>query len=82
MPESFKGNSVVPPIEEWDIRKWFCSVEFEQAEDTFRVVEGILQARREAQPVAKQRKRRSDAGLKRRHTEEQGGIDELLADSV
>jgi hypothetical protein len=50
------------PLEEFDIRHWFCSVDLEQAMDTFRVVEGILQARQEAQP---KRKKRSDAGQQR-----------------
>ena len=49
-------------IEEIDIRYWFARIELEQAIDTFRVVEGILLARKEAQP---KRKRRSDAGQSR-----------------
>ena len=49
-------------LEEYDIRRWFMAVELAQAQDTFRVVEGIIQARSEAQPV---RKRRRDAGTKR-----------------
>jgi hypothetical protein len=49
-------------IEEFDIRLWFVKTDLEQALDTFRVVEGILQARQEAQPA---RKRRRDAGVKR-----------------
>ena len=53
------------PLDEWHVRRWFCSIDLEQAEDTFRVVEGILQARREARPAVKQRKRRSDAGVSR-----------------
>lgn len=55
----------MPDIEEYDIRLWFVKTDIEQAEDTFRVVKGILQARREAQPVKKERKRRKDAGLSR-----------------
>lgn len=46
-------------IEEYDIRMWFMKVDLEQARDTFRVVEGILQTRVEYQPA---RKKRSDAG--------------------
>lgn len=49
-------------IDERDVRIWFCKTELVQALDTFRVVEGILQARREAQPPAKRRKKRRDAG--------------------
>lgn len=49
-------------IAEWDIRQWFKTVDLEQASDTFRVVEGILEMRREAQP---KRKKRSDAGSER-----------------
>lgn len=49
-------------IEEIDIRYWFARVELEQALDTFRVVEGILLARKEAQP---KRKTRADKGTKR-----------------
>ena len=63
-------------LEEWDVRKWFCAVDLEQAEDTFRVVEGILQARREAQPVVKQRKRRSDAGVSREKAKCGGALPE------
>lgn len=49
-------------LEESDIRAWFKAVELDQAQDTFRVVEGILEMRAEAQP---KRKRRSDAGTSR-----------------
>ena len=49
-------------IEEYDIRVWFIKTDLVQAEDTFRVVQGILEARREAQP---KRARRKDAGTKR-----------------
>ena len=49
-------------IEEYDIRVWFMKVDLEQARDTFRVVEGILQTRVEYQPA---RKKRSDAGKPR-----------------
>jgi hypothetical protein len=49
-------------LEEDDIRRWFMAVPLEQAQDTFRVVEGIIQMRTEAQPA---RKRRKDAGTKR-----------------
>jgi hypothetical protein len=64
-------------LEELDIRHWFCAVDLEQALDTFRVVEGILQARQEAQP---KRKRRSDAGTKKvnlREEQEHDGTYEL-----
>jgi hypothetical protein len=46
-------------IEEYDIRVWFIKTDLAQAEDTYRVITGILEARREAQPT---RKRRKDAG--------------------
>lgn len=49
-------------LEEFDIRKWFMTVDLEQARDTFRVVEGIIQTREQFQP---KRKQRSDAGKKR-----------------
>ena len=49
-------------IEEYDIRIWFMKTDLEQARDTFRVVEGILQTREEFTP---KRKRRSDAGKPR-----------------
>ncbi len=49
----------MPDIDEMDVRLWFMKTELEQAEDTFRVVEGILQTRKEYQPT---RKKRSDAG--------------------
>ena len=63
-------------IEEYDIRMWFCKTELVQAEDTFRVVDGILQARREAQPAVKQRKRRSDAGVSREKSKCGGSLPE------
>lgn len=53
-------------IDERDVRIWFCKTELAQALDTFRVCEGILQARQEAQPPVKQRKKRSDAGQARK----------------
>lgn len=56
-------------IDERDVRMFFCKTELVQALDTFRVVEGILQARREAQPPVKQRKKRSDAGQARKQME-------------
>jgi hypothetical protein len=49
-------------IEEIDIRMWFMKVDLEQAQDTFRVVEGIIQTREQFQP---KRKKRSDAGQSR-----------------
>lgn len=49
-------------IDEMDIRRWFITEDLEQARDTFRVCEGILEARQEAQPT---RKKRADAGTKR-----------------
>jgi hypothetical protein len=49
-------------LDEYDIRQWFIHTELEQAQDTFRVVEGIMEARSVDQP---KRKRRSDAGQKR-----------------
>lgn len=47
-------------IDEFDIRQWFKTCELEQANDTFKVVEGILEMRNEAKP---QRRRRKDAGI-------------------
>jgi hypothetical protein len=47
-------------LEEYDIRRWFVAVPLEQAQDTFRVVEGIIQMRTEAKPA---RKPRRDAGV-------------------
>ena len=49
-------------IEEYDIRIWFMKTDLDQARDTFRVVEGIIQTREQFQP---KRKRRSDAGKSR-----------------
>jgi hypothetical protein len=49
-------------IEEYDIRKWFMTVDLEQAVDTYRVVAGIIETRQVFEP---KRKRRSDAGAKR-----------------
>lgn len=53
-------------LDEHEIRRWFMAADLEQARDTFRVVEGIIETRTEMQP---KRKRRSDAGQP--HTEEQ-----------
>ena len=52
----------MPEIDERDIRLWFMKTDLEQAEDTFRVVEGIIETRKEFQP---KRKKRSDAGQQR-----------------
>ena len=49
-------------IDERDIRLWFMKTDLAQAQDTFNVVDGILQTREQYQP---KRKRRSDAGTKR-----------------
>lgn len=49
-------------IDEQDIREWFKTVDIEQARDTFRVVEGILEMRGTG------RKRRKDAGRTRAAT--------------
>jgi hypothetical protein len=49
-------------LEEYDIRRWFIAVPLEEASDTFKVLEGILEARTLAQPT---RKRRRDAGTTR-----------------
>jgi len=49
-------------MDEYDVRRWFMTADLEQAQDTFRVVEGILQAREYGTP---KRKRRSDAGQPR-----------------
>lgn len=55
-------DKTIAELPEYDIRRWFMIVDLEQARDTFRVVEGILEMRQTAQP---KRKRRSDAGAKR-----------------
>jgi hypothetical protein len=52
----------MPEIDERDVRLWFMKTDLEQAEDTFRVVEGIIETRKEFQP---KRKKRSDAGQQR-----------------
>ena len=49
-------------LDEYDIRRWFMAAELEQAADTFRVVEGIIETRQAMQP---KRARRKDAGVKR-----------------
>lgn len=49
-------------IDERDVRVWFMKADLEQALDTYRVIEGILETRKEFQP---KRKRRSDAGQSR-----------------
>lgn len=59
-------------LDERDIRVWFCKADLDQALDTFRVVEGILQARQEAQPV---RKRRRDAGKPREQADTLPGME-------
>lgn len=51
-------------LDERDVRLWFMKTELAQAEDTFRVVEGILETRRAFEP---KRKKRSDAGVPRDH---------------
>ena len=49
-------------LDERDVRMWFMKIELAQAEDTFRVVEGILETRRAFEP---KRKKRSDAAVPR-----------------
>jgi|HubBroStandDraft_3_1064219.scaffolds.fasta_scaffold373351_2 hypothetical protein len=49
-------------IDERDVRIWFMKADLDQAKDTFRVIEGIIQTREEYQP---KRKKRSDAGKSR-----------------
>ena len=56
------GEASLRNGDEYDVRQWFKTVDLEQALDTYRVVTGILEMRREAQP---KRKRRSDAGQPR-----------------
>jgi hypothetical protein len=56
-------------IDERDVRLWFMKTDLEQAEDTFRVVEGIIETRKEFQP---KRKKRSDAGQQRIELKESG----------
>ena len=55
-------------IDERDIRLWFMKTDLEQAEDTFRVVEGIIETRKEFQP---KRKQRADKGTKRINLKEE-----------
>ena len=50
------------------IRNWFMRVDLEQARDTLKICEGIVDARLTMQPG---RKRRSDAGTPRRKDESQ-----------
>ena len=52
-------------MDEMDVREWFKTTELEQARDTFRVVEGILEMRGTG------RKRRKDAGTKREPSHQQ-----------
>ena len=47
-------------LDEFAVREWFKTVDIEQARDTFRVVEGILEMR-----SVPKRARRKDAGTKR-----------------
>jgi hypothetical protein len=49
-------------LDEYDIRRWFMATELDQARDTFRVVEGIIETRTAMTP---KRQRRSDAGKSR-----------------
>jgi hypothetical protein len=55
--DSIDLNGVV--TDEFNIRTWFKTVDLDQARDTFRVVEGILEMR------GSQRRRRKDAGKPR-----------------
>ena len=59
-----RGSSarMIDAIDEHDIRQWFKTVDLEQAQDTFRVVEGIIETRQAMQP---KRARRKDAGKPR-----------------
>jgi hypothetical protein len=52
----------MPDLDELDIRRWFVSVDLEQARDTLNVCRGIVETRMEAQP---KRKPRSDKGQSR-----------------
>jgi hypothetical protein len=49
-------------LDEYTVRRWFMQVELEQAEDTARAVQVIIETRRATQP---KRKRRKDAGKPR-----------------
>jgi hypothetical protein len=49
-------------LDEFDIRRWFSVAPLEDAKDTARVIEGIIEGRLAAEP---KRKRRSDAGQSR-----------------
>jgi hypothetical protein len=53
------GKDSMMHVEEHHVREWFKTVDIEQARDTFRVVEGILEMRGTG------RKRRKDAGRTR-----------------
>jgi hypothetical protein len=65
-------------IEEYDIRRWFRTVDLVQARDTYRVVEGILETREQFQP---KRAKRKDAGNKRDGID-QAGEDRRLFEST
>jgi hypothetical protein len=60
-------------IDEDNIRLWFYTVDLEQAEDTYRVVDGILQGRRAGVPA---RKKRADAGKPRKNGSQLDPFDE------
>jgi hypothetical protein len=60
-------------VTEFEIREWFKTVDLQQAWDTFRVAEGILEMR------GSQRKRRKDAGKPRQATlTPDNGFEELM----
>jgi hypothetical protein len=65
-----QGEGQAVEIEEDHIREWFMRVDVEQARDTLKVCEGIVDTRLTMQP---KRKRRSDAGQPR--NAEQQAID-------
>jgi hypothetical protein len=56
------AERTIADMDERDVRVWFMKTDLEQARDTFRVVEGIIQTREQFQT---KRKTRSDAGKKR-----------------
>ena len=55
-------DGLIIELDEYDVRRWFMAADLEQARDTFRVVEGIIEMRMALHP---KRKPRSDKGQSR-----------------
>jgi hypothetical protein len=70
-----KGVGQAFDLEEDLIREWFMRVDLEQARDTIKVCEVIIDARLAMQP---KRKRRSDAGAKRATTTATEAAEQVL----